>query len=97
MEAGLELFTQLQDIISSAVHLSKHAGLYRAPIVSTVSAHHPGFNHLKTDVLPEHLLPSELLPTAQSVLAFFLPFQRELTRHNRQPQVAREWAWAYRN
>ncbi|NTU60655.1 MAG: epoxyqueuosine reductase, partial [Deltaproteobacteria bacterium] len=46
---------------------------------------------------PNHLLPSDLLPGARSVVAFFLPFDEAVVRANRRRRaVAPEWVLAYR-
>ncbi|HPZ43211.1 MAG TPA: epoxyqueuosine reductase [Bacillota bacterium] len=70
--------------------------IYRRPLVTCARADDPLFAELKKAVGPEHLLPQDLLPEASSVVAFFLPFTRELVAINRKnPYVAREWAEAY--
>ncbi|MCL6560105.1 MAG: epoxyqueuosine reductase [Firmicutes bacterium] len=69
---------------------------YREPLVGFARADDPGFGRLKELVGPGHLLPTDLLPAARSVVAFFVPFTGELVRQNRQhPYVSREWAEAY--
>lgn len=95
MPTESQLFTDLSRIIAETVATSEHSELYHSPLVATVSASHPDFNRLKSQATTEHLLPADLLPNAQTVLAFFLPFRQELTRQNRQQQVARSWASAY--
>lgn len=69
---------------------------FRTPLVGYAQANDPLFNQLKTAVGPGHLLPKDLLPQASTVLAFFLPFTKELAASNREnPYVARSWAVAY--
>ncbi|HUW64932.1 MAG TPA: epoxyqueuosine reductase [Spirochaetia bacterium] len=69
---------------------------YRQPLVGFARADDPLFRELKKAVGPGHLLPQDLLPEAVSVLAFFLPFHKELVETNKKhPYVAREWAEAY--
>jgi len=69
---------------------------YGRPLLGTASAADPRFARLTAAVCPEHLQPSDLVPEAQGVLAFFLPFTAELIQRNRRdPYVAREWAVAY--
>lgn len=70
---------------------------YREPLVGFVAAGHPGFRHLRDRVTPGHYLPTDLLPRARSVAAFFLPFAPEVVEANRAayPGVARQWALAY--
>jgi len=70
---------------------------YRQPLVGFADAADPRFLQLREIAEPAHLLPGDLLPAAQSVISFFLPFAEEIVEANRaQPrEVAREWALAY--
>ena len=53
------------------------------------------------DILPqiafeEHLHPHELLPTAKSLVVFFIPFKRELVKENKKgDRPCRNWGLAY--
>ena len=53
------------------------------------------------DVLPKiaaanHIHPHDLLPTAKSVIVFFIPFQRQLVKENRDgDRPCRNWGLAY--
>ena len=70
--------------------------LYRTPLVGFASAQDEIFQQLKIAVAVDHLLPSDLLPDARTVLAFFLPFKREvLTGNLGGDVVAESWAYAY--
>jgi epoxyqueuosine reductase QueG len=54
------------------------------------------FLELKRIVSPTHALPNDLLPTARTVIVFFLPFHQSIARSNITGQLAsREWAKAY--
>ena len=70
---------------------------YRVPLVGFADAADPRFAQLREIVEPAHWLPADLLPGARSVVAFFVPFAREVVKANRAhpQQVAREWALAY--
>ena len=70
---------------------------YRQPLVGFADAADPRFLQLRQVAEPTHLLPGDLLPAAQSVISFFLPFAEEIVEANRAEslQVAREWALAY--
>lgn len=66
---------------------------YREPLFGYASAADPIFLQFKTVVGPNHLLPYDLLPEAQTVFSFFLPFRKEIIEHNRSGKLAsREWA-----
>ena len=70
---------------------------YRTPLVGFASAQDPRFQELCEIAAPDHLLPSDLLPGARSVVSFFLPFAPWVVEANarHREQVAREWAMAY--
>lgn len=69
---------------------------YRQPLVGFAEVKKEDFQRLREIVGEHHLLPDDLLPGVQSVVAFFLPFSEEVVRANRRsPYVAREWAVAY--
>ena len=79
-------------------HLIATSGLgyYREPLFGYVAASDPIFLQFKTVVGQNHLLPCDLLPEAQTVFAFFLPFHKEIIEHNRIGKLAsREWARVY--
>jgi epoxyqueuosine reductase len=85
----------ITDIITDRV--SRHQGSfhYCTPLVGFASARAPGFQELP-NVAPGHLMPTDLLPRARSVLAFFIPYTKELVCENRgEGPVARSWAEAY--
>lgn len=86
----------IKQIIADTVARAKGATAYREPLVGFARADDPLFKELKKAVGPGHLLPGDILPGATSVVAFFVPFTRELVKLNRKhPYVAREWAVAY--
>jgi epoxyqueuosine reductase len=68
---------------------------YRAPLVAFAHASDPRFADLASHV-PGHLSPDDLLPGAQSVCAFYLPFDESIVEANCQGALASEvWARAY--
>jgi epoxyqueuosine reductase len=79
--------------------ISKAGGTmnYRQPLFSFTSANNPLFAYIKTAVEPLHLLPSDLLLGAQSVVSYFLPFAPWIVEANNRDKVktAHEWAQAY--
>lgn len=86
----------IRTIIKDTIAQTNLTTAYRAPLVGVASAFDPRFAELKEIVDPTHLLPTDLLPDARSVVAFFLPFSRAVAEINRRhPYVAREWAVAY--
>jgi epoxyqueuosine reductase QueG len=70
---------------------------YREPLVAFAAADDPRFPELRRVAEPTHHMPQDLLPGARSVVAFFLPFERQVLEANAQhkDKVAAEWALAY--
>uniref|UniRef100_A0A832A2R2 Epoxyqueuosine reductase n=1 Tax=Desulfacinum infernum TaxID=35837 RepID=A0A832A2R2_9BACT len=71
---------------------------WRFPVcVGIADVTDPLFEKLREVVAPDHALPHDLLPSAASVVVFFLPFREALAKENRNetPYAARSWAEAY--
>jgi len=69
---------------------------WRTPLVGFASAEDTLFKKLKKAVSRTHALPAELLSGAQTVVAYFLPFEESIVHSNVAGQLAsREWAQAY--
>lgn len=90
-----ELKTIITNFITESVANSS-SNLYRTPLIGFASANDSIFLQLKDVISAEHLLPIDLLPEARTVLAFFLPYVKELPDSNRKGDFAsRKWAEAY--
>ncbi|MCZ0861130.1 hypothetical protein O0S10_07825 [Methanocorpusculum sp. MG] len=63
------------------------------PIVGFCDAKSSALRELKHSVSPDHLLPEDLLADANVVVAYFLPFTRDLAETNRSGTIA-SFAWA---
>ncbi len=86
----------IKNIVARKTRMNSHRTRYRSPLVGFASADDPLFGQLRQVAHPDHLLPKEMLPDAKTVIAFFLPFETELVKLNRNhPYVSREWAEAY--
>ena len=101
-----QLETFITAFVQRAAHQAETTTRYREPLVGFALATAPRtagilpaprFLELREIAEPTHLLPQDLLPGAQSVISFFLPFAEEVVKANRakRNQVAREWAVAY--
>ena len=67
-----------------------------APLVGFASAADPLFVRSKQAVSPTHALPGDLLPSAKTVIVWFVPFERSVATSNIPgTAVSREWATAY--
>jgi epoxyqueuosine reductase QueG len=89
---------QLEQEITSFVSRYAHSTQTRwqAPLIGFAHAQDPLFARLEQLVSPTHSTPRELLDGAQTVIAYFLPFDRQIVRSNRHgDDASREWAIAY--
>jgi epoxyqueuosine reductase QueG len=92
---GRDLYGRIQNQIVDLVVSSNTETEYRPPLVAMVSAHEPRFAAM-SDIVPGHLVPQDLLPEAETVCSFFVPFARSVVASNRSGDVASEaWARAY--
>jgi epoxyqueuosine reductase QueG len=70
-------------------------GWWRAPLLATAPLD-ARFDRLPQIAADDHLLPGDLLPSARSVIVFFIPFRKDLVRANRQgDRPSRDWGLAY--
>ena len=89
---SLDLIGLIQNTITETVNQAQVKTKYRQPLVAFAAADDPIFGQIHS----EHLLPTDLLPAAKTVAAYFLPFDRRLVETNRKnPYVAKQWAEAY--
>ena len=82
----------------SVLHQEQHRTQthWRTPLVGFAAAEDTLFKELKKAVSPAHALPAELLAGAQTVVAYFLPFEESIVHGNVAGQLtSREWAQAY--
>jgi epoxyqueuosine reductase QueG len=70
-------------------------GWWRPPLLTTAPID-ARFEILPKIAADDHLHPCELLPTARSVIVFFIPFRKDLARENRKgDRPCRNWGLAY--
>ena len=70
--------------------------IWRQPLVGFAAAGDPLFAVLKSAIGPTHAMPADLLAEAETVVAFFIPFTKQLAASNAGGETAsREWALAY--
>lgn len=91
-----KLEDEIAAIISDKMQQLGRDDLYRQPIVSFSAAQDKRYNRLKTIIGDWHLNPTELLPEAESVISYFVPFTKGVTQS---PEEANDgaylWAEAY--
>jgi epoxyqueuosine reductase QueG len=92
-----DLATHIIAMIRREAAEAKTITSYREPLIGFAAATDPSFADLRQLAQPTHMLPQELHPSAQSVVSFFLPFDRSVVEANarHRVKVAREWADAY--
>ena len=94
LEQGLE--RELTAIIESSIADLRRTDLYRAPLVAFSDARDPRYAELKDIVGPWVQTPVELLPGAQSVISYFVPFTRQVARApQHDPEETTVWGEAY--
>ena len=51
-----------------------------SPIINSASADDPLFEELRNIVGPTHATPREVLPSARTVVSYFIPFHKDILR-----------------
>lgn len=70
-------------------------GWWQTPLLVTAPVD-SRFDQLPQIAADDHVLPKDLLPGAQSVIVFFIPFKKELIKENRKgDRPCRNWGLAY--
>jgi len=86
----------IEENICKIVENASAVTKFRKPLVGFASASDKRFDELKETAHPGHLSPRDILEDCKTVVAFFIPFTKELVDINRRHNyVSREWALAY--
>ncbi len=86
----------IEKAIKDSVQNNVYKTVYKEPIVSFVDADNELFTKLKEVAHKDHLMPYELLEGAKTVVAYFIPFTKDLVDANRSHEyVSPRWALAY--
>ncbi len=73
-----------------------HLKIWRKPIIKIISAKNEKLRELKQIVFMEHFMPCDILPDAESIISFFIPFKKYIVKSNISGTMAsKEWAAAY--
>jgi epoxyqueuosine reductase QueG len=87
---------QIEGSIAGYLSSGSDQVLWKAPIIGYASAVDPLFMHLKRSAHQGHLLPTDLLEGAKTVIAYFLPFAESIVTSNASGELpSTEWAYAY--
>jgi epoxyqueuosine reductase QueG len=69
---------------------------WEEPLIAFARSNDPLFNQLKRLVHPGHALPEDFLKGAKTVVAFFIPFRKQVIDSNKQGHFcSRSWALSY--
>lgn len=86
----------IEEFIQSYQGREEIATQYGLPLVGVADAYHPYIQSLPKLISPTHELPQRILPDAKTIIAYFVPFTRELARSNQTGTLASPaWARAY--
>lgn len=96
MRANESLENGIQQRIINSLNELNRPDLFRSPIIAYSSAEDERYSKLKEIIGDWHLKPTELLPDAQSVVSYFVPFTKEVAA---EPQTVEHgsflWSEAY--
>lgn len=92
----MNLYDRISSIIMGRVQQSEVSHLFRTPVMGCAAADDDVFRRIRSLTHDGHLAPADVISGARSVVAFFLPFTREVAEENRPgPSASRRWAEAY--
>lgn len=94
-----KLIDEIRELVRDRVMAYAQQGAsrqwWRTPLVASAEVD-SRFGILKKIASPDHSLPHEILPSARSVIVFFLPFEEFLSMENGHGEFpSRSWAVAY--
>jgi len=92
-ERPLERF--IEGAVAEAAAGHPNGGWWRKPLLATATIDER-FDILPRIAAPDHLKPSDLLPTARSLIVFFIPFVESLIKGNKKGErPCRDWGLSY--
>jgi epoxyqueuosine reductase QueG len=88
---------EITELIKTKTEEANQLEFYRIPLVGFSSASDPLYAKIKDLAGSHHLLPTDILPKAKTIVSFFLPFSQKVVEANRREAdlPAREWADSY--
>ncbi len=90
------IINEIQNFVGNYQNNGDISTKWGTPIIGFASADDPLFAELKSVVSPTHAMPKDFLASAQTTIAFFLPFPKSLTATNIKNRMSsKEWAVAY--
>ena len=90
------VFDRIKAFVRDYKNIHETATSWGIPICGVADANDRLYTELKKIVGPWHLLPSEILPQAQSVVVFFIPLAHSIVNSNIEGEESSlEWDTAY--
>lgn len=91
---------EIQDFIkrsSDDANLQNGTAIWGVPLVGFADATHPYILALKKVISPSHSMPTDVVDDASIILAYYVPFTKELAKTNSKNErlASPEWALAY--
>lgn len=81
--------------VSDYARMNETITNWESPIIGFADASDELFLKLKTIVGNQHKLPREFLLNAETVISYFIPFERNIIISNKGNEASRQWAIAY--
>lgn len=87
----------IQDFVKEYEKRPEISSSWGTPLVGFADANHPYILSLKEIIGSSHALPTDVLPDASIVIAYFVPFSKKIeeTNHTEGEYASEEWALAY--
>lgn len=90
------LFEEITGFVARYQQVHHTDTCWRMPLVGYATASDPVFHTLRSVVRPTHVMPTDLLEEANTVVAFFLPFDEETIKSNVKGETSsRKWVQVY--
>ena len=92
-----DLRTLVEAYVTAYGETTGEQNIWRKPLLATAPAD-DRFGILPDIAAEDHALPQDLLPSAKSVVVFFVPFVKELAVENHHGEIpSRSWGLAYQS
>ena len=97
MSTKTEITEFIENYVAEYERRDEIATKYGEPLVGFADAYHPYIQGLPEFISPSHDLPQNVVPDAKTIIAYYIPFTRELAKTNRTEGIlaSPEWARAY--
>ncbi len=87
---------KIQDFVKAYQLRKEITTQWNDPIVGFALANDPLFSKLRSVASPTHAVPKDFLPGAKTVIAFFIPFKKSMTRTNiKEKYSSKDWGKGY--